>query len=165
MYVFLRQTWSKLLEFHKKTMFSPPHINRVYFWRRQTTLHYYKRERGESTLLMRRLHSVQLRVNKEVPTVTTTNFFSLIVTEKSSIKKSNVNSTYVATIPVVIFWSFLMFYQIFFSPQLKGSAIISNKHELSRKLRNDFRLRILEPRARIPGNQETSAKPLNATEL
>ena len=32
------------------------------------------------------------------------------------------------TIIVVIFRDFVMFYQIFFSPQVKQSVIISNKH-------------------------------------
>ena len=39
-----------------------------------------------------------------------------------------------------------MFYQIFLSPQMKRSAIISNKHgiyELPQELPNDLRLRIL----------------------
>ena len=40
-----------------------------------------------------------------------------------------------------------MFYQIFYSPQMKRSEIISNKHgiyELLNELPNDLRLRILE---------------------
>ena len=40
-----------------------------------------------------------------------------------------------------------MFYQIFLSPQVKRWAIITNEHdiyELSHKLQNDLRLRILE---------------------
>ena len=39
-----------------------------------------------------------------------------------------------------------MFYQIFLSPQVKGSAITSNKHEIcesSDEFPNDFRLQIL----------------------
>ena len=51
-----------------------------------------------------------------------------------------------AIIIFVIFWYFLMFYQIFLSPQVKQSAIISNKHgtyELPHKMSNDLRLRIL----------------------
>ena len=54
-----------------------------------------------------------------------------------------------------------MFYQIFFSPQLKRSAIISNKYgifELPHKLQNYLRLRIL-------GNQEISEKSQNFIEL
>ena len=48
------------------------------------------------------------------------------------------------TIMVTIFRDFLMFYQIFLSPQVEQSAIISNKHgiyDLLHKLPNDFRLR------------------------
>ena len=39
-----------------------------------------------------------------------------------------------------------MFYQIFLSPQVKGSVIISNKHgiyELLQELQNDLALKIL----------------------
>ena len=46
----------------------------------------------------------------------------------------------------IISWDFLMFYQISLSPELKRSAIISNKHgiyELPNELPNDFRLSIL----------------------
>ena len=42
-----------------------------------------------------------------------------------------------------------MFYQIFLSPQVKRSAIISNKHgiyELPHELVTDFRLKILKLR-------------------
>ena len=44
----------------------------------------------------------------------------------------------------IIFSDFLMFYQIFLSPQVKQSAIISKKYsiyELPHKLSNDLRLR------------------------
>ena len=44
----------------------------------------------------------------------------------------------------IIFWDFLMLYQILFSPQVKKSVIISNKHgkkKLPHKLPNDVRLR------------------------
>ena len=48
----------------------------------------------------------------------------------------------------IIFWDFLMFYQIFLSPQVKGKwAIIAYKHgiyEFIHELPNDLRLRILE---------------------
>ena len=50
------------------------------------------------------------------------------------------------TILVIIFWDFLMFYQIFFSPQVKRIVIISNKnvlYELPHELPNYLRLRIL----------------------
>ena len=46
----------------------------------------------------------------------------------------------------MIFRDFLMFYQILLSPQMKRSAIISNKHgisELPQELPNDLRLRKL----------------------
>ena len=47
----------------------------------------------------------------------------------------------------IIFRDFLMFYQIFFSPQVKRWAIIIYKHamnELLHQLLNDLRLRISE---------------------
>ena len=50
------------------------------------------------------------------------------------------------TIIFIIYWDILMFYQIFLSPQVKRSAIISNKqgiYELPHELPNDLRLRIL----------------------
>ena len=34
------------------------------------------------------------------------------------------------TIPVIIFWEFLMFYQILLSPPVKRSVIISNKYNI-----------------------------------
>ena len=46
----------------------------------------------------------------------------------------------------IILWDFLMLYQIFISPQVKRSAIISNKqgvYELPHELPNDLRLKIL----------------------
>ena len=46
----------------------------------------------------------------------------------------------------IIFWEFLLLYQIFFSPQMQRSVIISNKHgiyELPDELPKDLRLRIL----------------------
>ena len=46
----------------------------------------------------------------------------------------------------IIFCDFLMFYQIFLSPQVKRSAIISNIHgiyELPHELPNELTLRIL----------------------
>ena len=52
----------------------------------------------------------------------------------------------VNTILVIIFWDFLMFYQIFLSPQVKQIMIISNKHgiyELPQELPNHLRLNIL----------------------
>ena len=44
------------------------------------------------------------------------------------------------------FWDILMFYQVFLWPQVKQSAIVSNKHgacELPHELSNDLRHRIL----------------------
>ena len=46
----------------------------------------------------------------------------------------------------IILWDFLMFYQIFLSPQVKRSAIIINKqgvYELPHQWPNDLRFRIL----------------------
>ena len=54
-----------------------------------------------------------------------------------------------------------MFYQIFLSPQVKRSAIISNKHgmyELPHDLPNDLRLKIL-------GNYGISRKSQNFIEF
>ena len=51
-----------------------------------------------------------------------------------------------AAIMFITFWDFLMVEQIFLSPQVKRSVIISNKHgiyELPHELPNDLRLRIL----------------------
>ena len=45
-----------------------------------------------------------------------------------------------------MFWDFVMFYQIFLSPQVKRWSIIIDKHgiyELPHELPNDSRLRIL----------------------
>ena len=51
------------------------------------------------------------------------------------------------TMVFIIFWDYLMYYQIFFSPQVKWSTIISNKqciYELPHESLNDLKLRILE---------------------
>ena len=51
-----------------------------------------------------------------------------------------------ATMIDIIFWDLLIHYQIFFSPQVKRSMFINNKHgiyELLHDLLNDFRIRIL----------------------
>ena len=61
----------------------------------------------------------------------------------------------------IIFWDFLILYQTFFSPQVKRSVIIRNKHgiyKLSQELPNDVRLRIL-------GKLERSGKSQNPIEL
>ena len=63
----------------------------------------------------------------------------------------------VATITEIILWDFLMFYQILLSPQVKRSAINSNKQgvcEMPHELPNGLRFRIL-------GNKEKSRKPQN----
>ena len=47
-----------------------------------------------------------------------------------------------STIMVIIFWDFLVFYQMFLSPQMKPNPIISNRqgiYELSQELPNDLR--------------------------
>ena len=47
----------------------------------------------------------------------------------------------------IIFWDFLILYQIFFSQQVKQSVIISNKHgiyELLHELLNNLRLELPE---------------------
>ena len=52
---------------------------------------------------------------------------------------------YVTSMMVIIFWDFLIFLQIFLSPQVKQGIIISNKkgiHELPHDLRNNLRFRI-----------------------
>ena len=49
------------------------------------------------------------------------------------------------TISFTIFWDFLMFYQIFLSPQVKRWTIVTYKHviyELPHELSNDLRLMI-----------------------
>ena len=68
---------------------------------------------------------------------------------------------YVCSIVVIIFRDFLMFYQIFYSPQVKQSMIISNNHgiyKLLQELLSDLSLRILR-------NQEIPGKFLNFIEL
>ena len=60
--------------------------------------------------------------------------------QKSKIVSLNWNL--VTTIIVIMFWDFLMFYQIFFSPQVKRSVIITNNYgicELHDKFLNDLR--------------------------
>ena len=64
------------------------------------------------------------------------------------------------TIMEILFWDFLLFYQIFLSPKVKQSMIISNKqgvYELPHELPNDLRLRIL-------GNKEKLGKSQNLLE-
>ena len=57
---------------------------------------------------------------------------------------SYINGFALTTILVIIFWDFLMFYQIFLSPQVKRIVIISNKHAICgymlHELPNDIEL-------------------------
>ena len=56
------------------------------------------------------------------------------------------NEKTIAAIMKIILWDFLMFYQIFLSPQVKRTAIISNRqgvYELLHELPDNLRLRIL----------------------
>ena len=78
--------------------------------------------------------------------------FSLIRLKKSF--------KYASAISFIIFWDFLIFYQIFLSPQAKRWAIVTYKHgiyEFPHELPNDLRLRIL-------GNYETLGKCPNPIE-
>ena len=68
-----------------------------------------------------------------------------------------INNMQVSTIIFITFWDFLMFYQIFISPQVRRCATITYKHgtyELLHKLPNDLRIRFL-------GNKKISGKYLN----
>ena len=61
--------------------------------------------------------------------------------------RGHCQSQKVAIIMDIIFWDFLILYQIFFSPKVKRSLIISNKHgiyKLPHELPNDWRLRNLK---------------------
>ena len=52
----------------------------------------------------------------------------------------------ISTITKIMLWDFLIFYQIFLLPQVKQSAVISNKqgvYKLPHNLQNDSSLRIL----------------------
>ena len=65
--------------------------------------------------------------------------------EYSTIKQHELKKK--STILALISWDILLFYQIFFSPQVKRIVITSNKHgmcELPHDLPNNLRLRILE---------------------
>ena len=72
------------------------------------------------------------------------------MTMKMRLKMKNKSDRYDInrpTIMEIILWDFLMLYQIFLLPQVKRSAIISNKqgvYEVPQELPNDLRLRILE---------------------
>ena len=64
-------------------------------------------------------------------------------------RESNIAETFVsiiATTTFIIFWGFLLFLQVFVSPQVKRCPIITDKHgiyELPHELQNDLRFRIL----------------------
>ena len=61
------------------------------------------------------------------------------------------------TIMEILFWDFLSFYQIFFSPKVKQSMIISNKqgvYELPHELPNNLRLRILGNKEKLGKSQK-----------
>ena len=67
----------------------------------------------------------------------------------------------ISTIKEIILWGILSFYQLFLSPEVKQSVIISNKqgvYEMLHELPNDLRLSIL-------GNMEISGKSQNLLEL
>ena len=59
-------------------------------------------------------------------------------------KFSIICETLIARIMEIILWDFLMFFQIFLSPQVKGSAIIGNKqgvYELANEFLNDLKIK------------------------
>ena len=60
--------------------------------------------------------------------------------------KNKMKKKFLQTIVEIIFWHFLILYQFFFSPQVKRSVIISNKHDiykLPHEFSNNWWLRIL----------------------
>ena len=72
--------------------------------------------------------------------------------KKKKKKSSNFCLVYQTTIIFIIFWDFLMFYQIFLSPQVKRCAIITCKsgiYELPYELLNDLRLQDLRKLGKI----------------
>ena len=88
------------------------------------------------------------------------NFWNEEVQEFTSRWGQNLVNVRIRTVSFIIFWDFSIFYQIFFLPQVKRWAIITYKHgiyELSRKLLNDLRLRIL-------GNYDISENCLKSIE-
>ena len=82
-------------------------------------------------------------------------------TKQKSYTKSPLISYPVPTFMIIIFRDLVIFYQIFYTPQVTWSVILSNKHgiyELPHELLNDLRLRIL-------GNYKLSGKYQNFVEL
>ena len=73
--------------------------------------------------------------------------FSFLVKYWKLIYFFDKKETLIPTISFIIFWDFLMFYQLFVLPQVKRWAIITSKHgiyELPHELANHLRLRILK---------------------
>ena len=69
-------------------------------------------------------------------------FFCSVISRTAALK----SGIPVTSINCIIVLDFLMFYQIFFSPQVERCAIIANKYgiyELPHELQNDFRFRSL----------------------
>ena len=104
--------------------------------------HYYNRLNKRYTLALLERHSLQTKRNSN-------NQAKLQIEEIVIINDDK------PAIIFIIFWDFLMFYQIFLSPQVKRCAIITHKHgmyELPHELPNDLRLRRL-------GNIRKVSKP------
>ena len=75
------------------------------------------------------------------------NNFGPILVQIWATKTFSVGFTSTATIDIM-FWEFLVLYQLRFSPNVKRSVIISNKfgiYEVLHELPNDLRLRNLGP--------------------
>ena len=78
--------------------------------------------------------------------MTTVTLIVKVMIIKQELKMNNKNYKSTTTIMEIIFWNFLILYQTFFSPQVKWSVIISNKHDiydLPQALPNDLRLKDL----------------------
>ena len=83
--------------------------------------------------------------------------FSFLVKYWKLIYFFDKKETLIPTISFIIFWDFLMFYQLFLSPQVKWGAIITYKHgiyQLPLELPSDLRYTILDfgsngPRLRL----------------
>ena len=105
-----------------------------------------------------------LKNKQKVRWIQTHQIIRLIIMLKMMTKTKNTSHRYCINRPAITFITFcdfLMFYQIFLSPQAKRSVIINNKHgifQLAHELPNDLRLRTF-------GNQEKSGKSQNFIEL
>ena len=89
-------------------------------------------------------------LNHLVDKYNNTSFLSVgtkhIVADDSALKEEIETKTKEFTIIFIIFSGFLMFYQIFFSPQVKQWTIITYRHgiyKLPHELPKDLRFRIL----------------------